>query len=188
MNNKGVTLIEVVVSLAILAIVVTSVCSFVNIGMNTSTTSTTIANIQKEAQTVQNQLQTWIMEANQGIKCFKDDTNYDQALVIYHDGSEASDRYVQIIYYRGQDKKLYYHKVMTSLSFTGTKEQIKADAASIEAAGTWKEYVFSSYVSEVDIDLSHIESQLVTVNIGYEWKEKSYHTNNTIKLRNAISE
>ncbi|MDO5521451.1 MAG: prepilin-type N-terminal cleavage/methylation domain-containing protein [bacterium] len=187
MDNKGISLIEVVVSLAILGIVVACVGTFLNVGMNTSTTATNIASVQKEAQIVQNQVQSWIMGTNKGIACYKDQTNFDYVAAIYHTGQNASDQYVQLIYYREKEQRLYYHKLMTDESTTGSLEDIINDANAIEAAADWESYLLSSFVTDINLDTTQIENQVVSFTIDYAVKGKTYHVSNTIKLRNVVS-
>ncbi|MDO5292135.1 MAG: prepilin-type N-terminal cleavage/methylation domain-containing protein [bacterium] len=187
-NNKGMSLVEIVVSLAILGIVVASVCTFMNIGMNTSTASTSIASVQKEAQTVQNQVQSWIMEANKGIVCYEGQANFDYAIAIYHDGISASERYIQVVYYRKEEKKLFYHKLMAEGQVNGTVEDLINDSNAIESAGDWDSYLLSSFVSNLSLDTAKIKDQVVTFTIDYEVKGKSYHVSNTVKLRNEVEE
>lgn len=189
MNQKGMSLIEVVVSLTIMSIVVVMVFRFVQVGLNTSSSTTKTANIQKEAQTTVNQLKDWIMETNKGIVCYGPGVNYDQVVALYNDGETAKERYVQLIFYRAAEQALYYEKVaVTGSEFCGTEREIAALAEQISLTGTWKEYLFSQYISSFSLERSSRKSKQVTLSITYENQGKSYETSNIIMMRNEPQE
>ena len=185
MNQKGLSLIEVVVSLAIMSIVLAMLFQFVQIGLNTSTNATTVANVQKEAQTSVNQLKDWIMETNRGIVCYGKSSEYDQAVAIYN-GGEEEENYVQILFYRKSEKWLYYDKInISSSGFRGTESEIVKLAKDISTRNAWKDYLFSQFVKSFQLDITQMMQQKVTLVIQYENKGKFYQVNSLIKLRNV---
>ena len=120
MKNRGLTLIEVLTAVAIIGMVIIAVTGFINAGIKTSSRVNVEANLQKEAQTGLNQVADWVMSANHGIVVYGPyGSYYDQAVCIYHDGKNSEDRYVQILFYRKADCKVYYFKNQVTSSFYG---------------------------------------------------------------------
>lgn len=182
MNQKGLSLIEVVVSLTIMTIVVAMVSRFVIVGLNTSSSTTKTGNIQREAQTTINQMKDWIMGTNKGIVCYGRSDWYDKAVAIYHKG-EAEENYVQLIFYREGDACLYYDKVPVEKT-TFEERDVQIHAEKIDTSGTWENYVFSKYVSEFHVVVSGASKQQVRLAIGYSNAGKTYRLETVINMRN----
>ena len=182
MNQKGLSLIEVVVSLTIMTIVVAMVSRFVIVGLNTSSSTTKTGNIQREAQTTINQMKDWIMGTNKGIVCYGRSDWYDKAVAIYHKG-EAEENYVQLIFYREGDACLYYDKVPVEKT-TFEERDVQIHAEKINTSGTWENYVFSKYVSEFNVVISETNKQQVRLAIGYSNAGKTYRLDTVTNMRN----
>ena len=182
MNQKGLSLIEVVVSLTIMTIVVAMVFRFVIVGLNTSSSTTKTGNIQREAQTTINQMKDWIMGTNKGIVCYGRSDWYDKAVAIYHKG-EAEENYVQLIFYREGDACLYYDKVPVDKTTFGERD-VQTHAEKINTSGTWENYVFSKYVSEFNVVISETNKQQVRLAIGYSNAGKTYRLDTVTNMRN----
>ncbi len=182
MNQKGLSLIEVVVSLTIMTIVVAMVFRFVIVGLNTSSSTTKTGNIQREAQTTINQMKDWIMGTNKGIVCYGRSDWYDKAVAIYHKG-EAEENYVQLIFYREGDACLYYDKVPVEKT-TFEERDVQIHAEKIDTSGTWENYVFSKYVSEFHVVVSETNKQQVRLAIGYSNAGKTYRLDTVTNMRN----
>lgn len=182
MNQKGLSLIEVVVSLTIMTIVVAMVFRFVIVGLNTSSSTTKTGNIQREAQTTINQMKDWIMGTNKGIVCYGRSDWYDKAVAIYHKG-EAEENYVQLIFYREGDACLYYDKVPVEKT-TFEERDVQIHAEKINTSGTWENYVFSKYVSEFNVVISETNKQQVRLAIGYSNAGKTYRLDTVTNMRN----
>lgn len=182
MNQKGMSLIEVVVSLTIMTIVAAMVFRFVIVGLNTSSSTTKTANIQREAQTTINQMKDWIMGTNKGILCFEKSTWYDKAVAIYHQG-EKEENYVQLIFYRKGDASLYYDKVQVEKT-TFDESKVQARAEEIDTSDKWENYVFSKYVSEFNVVISGSNKQQVRLAIGYSNAGKTYRLDTVTNMRN----
>lgn len=185
MRNKGLTLVELLAALAILGLVIVAVTGFLNTGIKTSSRTNVETNLQREAQTSQNQMTDWIMSANHGIAVYPSCGYYDQAVGIYHDGELDSEKYVQILYYRKDDKKVYYDKRFINESFGGTEIEIQAAADTITTEDAWKKYVFCEYVKEFDLDITNIEKRYVELKMVLKLQDLEYNQDpKKIMLRN----
>lgn len=189
MNQKGFSLIEVVVSLAIAGILLVTVLLFMQVGVKTSSSATADVTLQKEAQTVLNQINEWVMENNHGIEVYGASDFYDLAICIFNDGDDAADRYVHIIFLNKGDNKLYYDKRTITETFRGKEVQIQEVASSIKVADEWKKYIFSEHVENITVDTTRMNDQIITVSVDYTLKGKTYSFTNKTKMRNpAVSD
>ena len=196
MNNKGLTLIEVLVSIAIMSIVTVCVTGFINIGTKTSSKSQIESSLQREAQTTVNQKTDWVMEATRGIVVYGshgleeseiedptdlENTLYDMAVAIYSD-TDTDELDVQIIFYHKAKRKLYYHKqtIAAGLRETG----IQSIAATLQANG-WEKNLFAQYVEEFKIEQSTYNEQVFNVDIEFKLQQYSFDVSNRIKMRNT---
>ena len=187
MKNKGLALVELLTAVAILGLIIVAVTGFLNTGIKTSSRTNVEANLQREAQTSQNQLTDWIMSANHGIAVYPSCGYYDQAIGIYHDGEMNSEKYVQVLYYRKDDKKVYYDKMAIDDSFGGTEIEIQASAAAITTEGAWKKYVFCEYVKEFNLDITNIEKNYVELKMVLKLQDLEYNQDpKKIMLRNKL--
>ncbi len=185
MKNKGFTLLEVLVTVAIMGLVIVLVSGFMSTGMKTSSRANVETNLQKEAQTGLNQVTDWVMSANHGIAVYEACAHYTRAVGIYHDGETAEDKYVQILFYREADKKVYYHKEEIVASFHGTETEIMAIAASIDTLGSWDNYLFCEYVKDFNMDIAHINEKYVELVMVLELENIQYNQEpKKIMLRN----
>ncbi len=183
MKNRGLTLLEVVTSVAILGFVIVAVTGFINTGVKTSSRTNAEANLQKEAQTSINQMTDWIMSANHGIAVYPACTAYDKAVVIYRDGENATDKYVQILYYVAADKRIYYDKVEVSGSFTGTEAQIQNHASTIQSE--YSKHLFCEYVEDFDLKIDNISKNYVDLKLVLKLQDIEYNKQpKRITLRN----
>lgn len=186
MKNKGLSLVEVLTAVAVLGMVVIAVTGFMTTGIKTSSRQNTESNLQKEAQTSLNQITDWVMSANHGIAVYGACPDYDQAVGIYHDGDTNIDKYVQILYYRKSEKRIYYDKINVSAGFHGTETEIRNAASAITTHGTWDEHLFCDYVKDFNMDITHINEKYVELKLVFELLGVEYNQEvKRITLRNA---
>ncbi len=182
MKNKGFTLIEVLTALAIMSLVIIAVTGFMNTGIKTSSRANVETNLQKEAQTGLNQVTDWLMSSNHGIAVYGSSTYYDQAVCIFHDGENSTDQYVQVLYYRKADSRVYYDIKRISSTFQGTELQIQNEAAAIT---DWSEHLFCEYVKEFNLDISNISKKFVELKLVLSLQNIEYNQQpKKIMLRN----
>lgn len=186
MKNKGLSLVEVLTAVAILGMVVVAVTGFLTTGLRTSSRQNTESNLQKEAQTSLNQITDWVMSANHGIAVYGTCAYYDQAVGIFHDGALAADKYVQILYYRKSENKVYYKKSSISATFHGTETELQNAAATITTDGAWDKHLFCEYVKSFNMDIAHMNEKYVELKLVFELQGIQYNKEvKRITLRNA---
>lgn len=171
MNNKGYTLVELLVSMAITAVVVTIVISFLVTNSKNYTYASEEVNLQMESQTVMNQLYENIIEANWlELK----DVNSDKALLIYRSTG------IDVVFLNTADKCLYLVENLT-----------KSDVADLSVISYQKdENLMATNLSDMSMypadDESLIKDKQITLYLKFENTSLQYNVEQNIQFRNRL--
>ena len=200
-NNKGFSLLEVVVALAISSLVFICVSGFVSVGLRTSNTTKANSTVSQETQTTINQLNRMVMEATKAIYSYSsgEDTSFtalgaDEVLMILNGGEDGANDYFHLIVWSKADYRLYYAKVEVTASLTeeNVKSVVKTKAADyisnqMKADGKFKQInLMAEYVSEFTVDLSKINDSVATVEVTTSMNGRKNTSANNITLRNKL--
>lgn len=163
-NQKGFSLIELIVAIAILTIVGAAVVGFCMSGTNSYKTVSTEVDLQYEAQLAVNQLSDLLIDANHGVGF--DSAN--QTLYIYND----SVAYAIVFESANQQLMLKKYNVTT-------------DSVTLESSNLMAEYVtaFSAVIPTEDKS----SRQMVNLTITFKKDDKSYLGEKNVTLRNKVS-
>ena len=165
LGNKGVTLIEIVLTAAISMTVILAVTIFLNTGNKSYHEAKKELNLQAEAQILMNQLCDRILEANQ-----IDNYNESDRTCIFYQVDEDTKQIMdeKMIWYDGVSK-LYY--------FTGKQEigKLKPEEKNLLA----------QHVKSIDIKR---DGSLVTVSLVLNQGTREYQVEDKIRLRNKLVE
>lgn len=112
-NNKGLSLVEMVIAVAIISIVIVTVTSFMVTGTKLFSRSHDEIRKQERAQLAVSAIENRIIDAQKGVTC-REDANR-KVLTIYNLDSDGTTRRYEYFVYDIVDKKIYY------LSSTGTE-------------------------------------------------------------------
>lgn len=200
LNNKGFSLVELLIAVAIAGIVAGSVFGFMTVGARTFGQSSSDVHLQNEAQLAFNQIQDMIIDTVVGIDYvyitgdnFSDDSNKvmsdaeipatgvdGKKLIMYN--SVASGRNVYEVVWKEADRKLYYNEYSVAVdSSTGVDKIVKGSRIGDADA------LMAEYVTGFSADLSQIESKRVAkIDISYEKNGRPYTSSHNITLRNKI--
>jgi prepilin-type N-terminal cleavage/methylation domain-containing protein len=194
-KNKGLTLVELIVAIAISVIVFGSIISFLLVSTNLFKNSNTETNIQNEAQLTSNRLHDMLVDASAGVAYYvgsnvkvyndTDDTAESKKLYIYdwdedaNGGSDNSKVTVYCITFDRAAKELQY-------SFY----QYVAD----ETEPTVESNILAQYVTDFKMQLydpdsttNTISSNQVKYQITFTLNDRSYKTESTVTLRNNVA-
>lgn len=191
-NNKGMSLVEVIISVAIVSIILTVIFSFMVTGSRIFTSSTTEVQMQQDAQLVLNNIENRILDAQLGAYYEQDDdANPTFAkLTILNEGTRE-----YIFWVGGTENKIYYdadtvditdlnsivEKNQTDLTNSGTKEML---AESVER--------FFVEFKETKIEDTDVPKPKAYVALGMSKKDKNgtdrgIESTKTVSFRNNIS-
>lgn len=203
-NDKGLTLIELLVALAIVSVVVSLAFGLIIHTIRIYTRGNNDSILQNDAQLTMSQLESLVLNANMGIGLNPESNSPDSKnLYLYYRDYEQTSYNVKA---DGTDeekteiKKNQYqalHVYVDSnkgLSYcTRTCEYYK-DTSTGTAVDTMKmsmDYqnpqVLSKYVKDFSVDLSHLEDKSeMKVTLKFSHGGKNYESTNTIMLRNKV--
>lgn len=164
MNNRGISLIELIICLAITSIVLSILAVYISGASQVFRKTNDEVNLQMEAQVTINQLSNRAMEAKK-IDLPTDPSDPKRRYVI--EGYSESNVYVVI--FNKEDNELYLTKA-TSL----------AEAQSITSND---DSLLSEYLE--DIQITEEDSKTVTITLSFQAGKENYLVSRKIKLRNA---
>lgn len=197
MRNKGFTLVEVIVSLAIMAIVAGAVGTFVVAGNNSYMRGSRELTIQEEAQLTANQLIDMIIDVEKGIT-FEADT----AEAVDTEGNPAHTADGGIAVAPVKELKLYNKDTVYMVRWQGAGSEPYSTANQLylyEAENTEEDdgtlsvgnveaadaNLMAQYVTDFQVDLSHLADRKVILNMTFSNNGLDYQISETIKLRNC---
>ena len=200
-GKKGFTLVEIIVSLAIMTIVAGAVGAFVIAGNNSYMRGNKELTLQEEAQLTANQMIDLIIDVEKGIS-FSNLT--DQKAVDVNgnvakdvNGLEVTNASVSELRLINNDNsymirwqggagadyadanQVYLYEVTNSKD--GEGKLVVGDFDSAKPA------LMAEHVSSFSVDLSELDKRKVVLNMTFTYQDKSYDISETIKLRNDLS-
>lgn len=172
-NQKGFTIVEMIVAIAILAVIGTGVTSLLVSGANNYKKQRQDIDLQYEAQLTINQLQDMIISTT---KALNFDVNGDSSEKTFTISDKSS---CYEIVWKKSDNRLYYTKYTLSQDASGVVSKT-ADASADNV-------LMTQYIDSFDIDLSDAVSRnVVKFNLNFVKDDKSYHTTHNVTLRNKV--
>lgn len=181
LNNRGMTLIELMIAIAMSFIIVTAATMFIGNAQKSYQNASESVNLQMEAQILMEQLGTWIMEGNRITADASGLTIYDiprktatplPAGVIYDE--QASKRVIWIA-----DGKLYM-KIFTNIA------DPDADTLSVTADDAKEENCIGLYVTGFIPAIDAANPAKVNLKLQLEQGSQKYEVENEIVVRNQI--
>lgn len=194
-DNKGFSLVELLIAVAIAAIVGGSVFGFMTVGAKTFGQTSTDVHLQNEAQLAFNQIQDLVIDTVVGLDYvyitgddFGDDSNKvvtdaeipvgvkGKKLIMYNNYGSGRDIYE--IVWKADEQKLYYNEYKVDPS--------DPDKA-VKGVKVVDESLMAEFVTGFAADLSLIETKRVArLEITYEKDGRPYTSSHNITLRNKI--
>ena len=198
-GKKGFTLVEIIVSLAIMSIVAGAVGAFVIAGNNSYMRGNKELTLQEEAQLTANQLIDLIIDVERGIS-FRTTTGQavDEAGNTVADNVPVSELLlrnndnVYMVRWQGQTagaeyasaNQLYLYEAANTKDADG-KITAWGDPSDPSHATP---SLMAEYVTAFNIDLTDLEKRKVKLEMTFVYQDKSYNVSETIKLRNDLSD
>ncbi len=172
LNNKGITLVELIIAIAASTIIFGAAMIFMASAHRGYNTASTEINLQTESQVLVEQISEWVMEGN---KIEIDATNHK--LIVYRIDSisiAASPTGIKRVIWLGSGGKLYM-KRFTDISLDVTT----ADEIIDNCIG--------EYVTDFTPGYDLSDNDKVTINMKLKIGTNEHEINDTFKVRNAIT-
>lgn len=178
LNEKGVTIIEVLLGTVLFSIVALSITFFISTGTKTCHEAEMTVKVQEEAQVVSNQLIAFTEPGN-CVQVKEDTTSGDVRYAVFQcdkaDG-KAKDEY--IIYFKKSSQQLYFYEITSSFS-DAQKTAIRSEITG--ATDVKIGQLLGEYVKEFDVQ---IRDNSITFHVTYELDGKIINISNSVSLRN----
>ena len=179
-SNKGLSLAELIVTIAIVAIVSIAVTGFLGVSIRNYRRTNAETSVQYEAQLTDNQIHDMLIDVTAGLsyKTAGDEGSRVRKLYFYDwdDSSGVKKNIISIITWKEADKELQY----VSYEFTGSETEEAQQTNSMLMA----EYVTNFEVTKLPSDTD--ASKQVSYTLTFEKGGRSYSTQNTVTLRNDV--
>lgn len=206
-NQKGFTLVELIIAVAILAVVTLAVCGFIVVGSRSYTSANTDIMLQQDAQLALNQMSDVIIDTTESIsysglvggsmQTVLKDSEFsgevtDKCLAVVNKKPETGDLNQNPsywFYYSKDDETIYFNEVdlydgIADPDAGPTESEIKDkfDAASTDKA------VLVEHVTDFSVDVSQFEqNRVVMLALTFENGNRMYSTSNNVTVRNRIA-
>lgn len=200
-GRKGFTLVEIIVSLAIMTIVAGSVGAFIIAGNNSYLRGNKELTLQEEAQLTANQMIDLIIDVEKAISFtgLEDQTAYsiDGSVAKDAAGNEVNDASVAELRLINNDNsymirwqgsagaeyddanQVYLYEAVNTRDADGNV--VPGDFSTVKPA------LMAEHVSNFNVDLSGLDKRKVILNMTFTYQDKSYDISETVRLRNDLS-
>lgn len=200
-NQKGFTLVELLIAIAIMSIVLAAVCGFIIVGSKSYANANSDITVQQESQLALNQMSDVLIDTTRSVNYVGYDSGgtpsfalkdseftsapEDKALIMYNGestikpdgtvemGEGNGNKNYQFLWDRSEET-LYYSEIpVTESSFPSVGE-----------AGC---VVLAEHVTDFAADLSQVEEKrVVQLTLTFEMGGKTYTTANNVTIRNKV--
>lgn len=202
-QNKGFTLVELIVSIAIFAIVAAAIIAFFRVAMGQYRTNSSEVNLQTESQLTWKRLESNILMANQGIYV----PNDHQIDIYSYDESSQSGKYIKTSIYTkpNSDTNTIWYQSYRTDTLVDNDTSGGDTAMFTENTMDGEEQVFANLVTAFNIEVldkngnncqvsgqkpakvvAHIEYEASPTAISSDAEKRKYVSDNTLAMRNAI--
>lgn len=193
-ENRGLTLVELLVTVAILSVVLLVATSFMTTGSRTFARGSADAQVQKEAELAVNQMEDMIIDVNGGVDLVEDSTTGDSELILYNAGGDSGvvEYTKESIIYKKADQKIYCSK--WNMTYDTATNSYAVDSEQ------YTDQLLAENVTDFKADISDVYTDTasdgstidivksVQIKVGYDdgTGKAAYATSPIITLRNRM--
>ena len=172
-NDKGFSLIELLVAMAIMAIISVALVGFIKAGSTNYRKTNQNVKVQYEQQLVVNQLRDLILEASAGV---------------YYDASSQT----LAIYSRSTDAAGVTTYPVTRISYNATAQEMKfgkatfATVSAIDFTTISADKLLAENVTQFNVDLTDVAKGKIKFQLGFQIEQTTSTVTETVALRNNL--
>lgn len=183
-NQKGFTLIELIIVIAILSIVSISIVGFMIAGTKSYAASSSEVNLQKEAQIVMNQLEDLIIDTSKAVTYSYQADESDSEHLVVKDSEIPTDAYAKhLCMYNGSVAYEVTWKRDDSNQLTYAEYTVVNGVKTNSPS----QFLLADYVTTFAADLTDLEdNRVVQLNVDFEKAQRTYHASNNVTIRNKV--
>lgn len=188
-DNRGLTLIELIVAMTMAVIVMGAAGVFIGSAMRSFQKASDTIDLQMESQVMMEQVSTWIMEGNR-VQTYED-SSYGTVLVIYRiprirDKTNLPDIYRDKVSTESEKTVLWCDGSKLYMKEEGGIVDADHDSTDLEESDTNMKNCVGEYVSGFRPSIDASNHAKVTVEITLTAGQERYELKNTIKIRNEL--
>lgn len=193
-DQRGFTLVELLVSTAILAIVAASVCSFILIGFRNYASANSDIALQQEAQFALNQMADVLIDTTRSVSYIGyaggAESSQTTALEDSEFGFEPEGKSL-IMYNGSKHYHFYWDKTDETLYYAELDVQptdVRPQDVQFPAFGDPGWEVFAEQVTDFSVDLTQTEKKrVVKLKLTFVNGQQAYSTSNNVTIRNKVA-
>lgn len=187
-NNKGLTLVELIITIAIVGIVSGSIVGFMVTGANGYTRTNSDVNLQYEVQLTMNQLQDMIIDADKGIT-YERGSEITTETVLEDSLGSITEEDIKvkriIIYNRSNAYKIEWNKEEQKLYYY--KYELTESGGVISLNPITGPILMADYVSGMGVNLTRLSADnIARIDLDFTLGTRNYSTYSNITLRNRV--
>ncbi|MDE6388664.1 MAG: prepilin-type N-terminal cleavage/methylation domain-containing protein [Lachnospiraceae bacterium] len=188
-NQKGFTLVELIIAIAILAIVTLAVCGFIVVGSRSYTSANTDIMLQQEAQLALNQISDVIIDTTDSISY---GNGTELVLKDSEFSSEPDEKILVVVNKKGSnndnDSYRFEWSKDTQTIYFNTSDTVIDDTNPEPVFNDTNRAILAQHVKELHIDISQFEeNRVVMISMTFQNGNKEYTTSNNVTVRNRIA-
>lgn len=198
-DNRGLTLVELLIAIAITSVVAVAIFGFIVVGARSFSSTSSDINIQHEAQLVFNQLQDLLVDTAIGVDyMYSDSAETDKIvstdaeipasatekkLVMYNYDPDDESKHVYEVVWNVTESRIYYSEYLPLLSVDGSGNSTVSRGSVVHSM-----QLMGENIVDFAVDLSDMESKrIVRVDLEFLKGTKEYRSSHNITLRNQIA-
>lgn len=180
-DQKGITFIELIIAIAISAIIMAAATMFLGSAHKNYNNASAQIDLQSESQILMEQIGMWVMKGNR-VEALDASAPGAKGIVIYQiprTPSVENPVTKRVIWLSASGKKLY--------TKTTTVTDLTADTTVITAAtDEVQQNLLGEYVTDFTGSVDEDSKASVTISLKMEYLKQSYEIKNVFKVRNII--
>ena len=191
-NNKGFTLVELLIAGAIAGIAILSITAFMVVGARAFSSTSAEVNLQQESQLVFNQMQDLIIDTTLGLAYAyvpNGDSITSHGIEVIDDSSVPSDVQYKKLYIYNENMMyvIVWDRVDSKILYEEHNISTDADGNTVTSPSITNA-LMGEYCTGFSVDLNRVKDKnIVSLFLRFEKGSKSYESHYNITMRNKVT-